>query len=155
MTLPTKWRICRGRSLERGKKIFNDAGCIKCHTAGGEGAKLGPDLTDVAKRYQGTKLLDQMLNPSSEIHKEYQTHVLVTDKGKTLTGLILNEGTESIDILSNPLKPKDVVVIRKESIEARTQSKLSTMPLGLLNNFTKEEILDLLSYVQAGGKAKQ
>ena len=59
-------------AVARGHQVFEVAACVKCHTVSGKGAKLGPDLTDVSKRFEGAKLIEQILMPSSEIHKEFQ-----------------------------------------------------------------------------------
>ena len=72
------------RSVEKGRVAFEAAGCFKCHVVGGKGEKLGPDLTDITKRFKGAKLLNQILDPNAEINKEFQTHVFLTDEGKTI-----------------------------------------------------------------------
>jgi hypothetical protein len=38
-----------------------------------------------------------------------------------------------------------------EKIKSRRLSSVSTMPNGLLNNLTEEEILDLLAFLRAAG----
>ncbi|MEM7315439.1 MAG: hypothetical protein AAF497_20040, partial [Planctomycetota bacterium] len=60
-------------SLATGRQVFDEAGCIKCHVRKGVGEKYGPDLTEVKKRFAGNKLVEQILNPSLEIHKDFQT----------------------------------------------------------------------------------
>ncbi len=143
------------RSFDKGRKMFDIAGCSKCHVIAGRGTKLGPDLTDVRKRYQGAKLLEQILKPSSEINKEYQAYLVATADGKTTTGLRVKDSTTAIHLLPNPLKPKAIVVIPKKEIEAMRASKISTMPKGLLMTLAKDEILDLLFYVQSGGRRQR
>ncbi len=60
------------RNFNQGKAAFESAGCIKCHKIGDAGVNLGPDLTKVSERFKGGKLLQQMLEPSSEVNKQYQ-----------------------------------------------------------------------------------
>jgi hypothetical protein len=43
------------------------------------------------------------------------------------------------------------VVVKKGDIEERSASDVSIMPKGVLNKLTREEILDLLAWVVAGG----
>ena len=43
----------------------------------------------------------------------------------------------------------------KKDIQSRAVSKLSQMPEGLLNALTREEILDLLAYLETDGKPGQ
>ncbi len=59
---------------------------------------------------------------------------------------------DQVHVLPNPLKPEEVMVLEKDDIEDRRPSKVSTMPKGLLMTFSKEEILDLLSFAQGEGK---
>jgi putative heme-binding domain-containing protein len=140
------------RSRKNGEAIFETGGCYKCHVVAGKGTKLGPDLTDVAKRFKGDKLLDQILNPSGEINKDFQTHLFLTADGATVAGLIIKEDDDQVHVLPNPLKPEEVMVLEKDDIEDRRASKVSTMPKGLLMTFSKEEILELVSFLQGEGK---
>jgi len=140
------------RSPKRGEALFETGGCYKCHVVAGKGTKLGPDLTDVSKRFIGAKLLDQILNPSAEINKDFQTHVFLTAEGTTVTGMIIKEDDDQVHVMPNPLKPEEITVLKQDDIEDRLPSKVSTMPKGLLMTFSKEEILDLLSFVQGEGR---
>ena len=45
-----------------------------------------------------------------------------------------------------------LVEVRKADIEKRQASKLSPMPEGLVSVLSKDEILDLLAYIESGGK---
>ena len=143
-----------GRSIENGKLIFEQATCARCHSVAGKGAKYGPDLTDVAKRFQGRKLLQQVLQPSSEIHKDFQTQMFQIDDGRLLTGLVIEETDDQIRLLTNLLKPDKMDTIEKSSIEMRKVAELSTMPVGLLDTYNQNEVLDLLAYLQSLDGAK-
>jgi len=39
-----------GGNAERGRALFRERGCVRCHRAGGQGGAVGPDLTSVAPR---------------------------------------------------------------------------------------------------------
>lgn len=138
-----------GRSLERGRETFHSAGCIKCHALAGEGQKLGPDLTKVTDRFRGAKLLEQILEPSSEINKEYRSVSVFTIDGKVITGLLVEESPHQVRLLPNPLEPKDVKLVRRSDIDEIVPSTVSTMPKGLLMTFSRDEILDLLAFIEA------
>ncbi len=143
-----------GRSFARGKEMFAAAGCIKCHTIAGEGAKIGPDLTKASEKYKGEKLLLQIVEPSKEINEQFKTWILQTTDGDVLTGLIAKEDDQSIHLVANLLKPAEVTVVAKSKIQARKAAELSMMPAGVLVTLQKEEILDLAAYVEAGGDPK-
>jgi virginiamycin B lyase len=137
------------RNLERGKRIFDQATCSRCHNIGPGEKKLGPDLTDVSKRFRGSKLLQQIVKPSAEIHKKFQTQMVVTDDGRLRTGLIIEETNNEIRLLPNLLKPDKIDRISKSSIEARKIADVSTMPTGLLDTYSEGEIYDLLAFIQS------
>ena len=140
-----------GRSLERGTLVFEQATCSRCHTIGSGEKRLGPNLTDITKRFRGSKLLQQIVKPSAEIHKEFQTQMIVTHDGRLRTGLVIEETDDSLRLLPNLLKPDKIETINKSSIEERTKANVSTMPTGLLDTYTVEEIFDLLAYIQGQG----
>ena len=130
--LATEATNLANRSYSRGQEMFHIAGCIKCHKINCQGEPLGPDLTQVNKRYTGAKLLQQILEPSSEINKQYQTHLVITDSGKVISGLLVQEDTESLHLVSNPLEPDRITIIPKSKIDETNVSLQSTMPTGLL-----------------------
>ena len=71
-----------------GMQAFVKAGCNQCHQLAGHGVNLGPDLTTVSKRFSGRKLLQQIIEPSSDIHKDYQSWKILTSDGQAVTGII-------------------------------------------------------------------
>lgn len=142
------------RSFERGKMVFEQATCSRCHTIGDGEKKLGPNLNDITKRFQGSKLLRQIVNPSAEIHKEFQTQMILVNDGRLHTGLVIEETDDQIRLLPNLLKPDNMITIKKSSIEQRKTADVSTMPTGLLDTYTIEEIFDLVAYIQSSDIAK-
>ena len=141
-----------GRSLKRGSEMFQVAGCVQCHVIAGQGTNLGPDLTKVNEQFKGQGLLQQVLEPSSVINEQFQTYRIETNDGNVLAGLIVKQDADAVHLLLNPVRPKEVTVIRKSDIDLMEASKFSTMPEGLLMTLNKEEILDLLAFIESGGK---
>ena len=54
-------------------------------------------------------------------------------------------------VVTDALAPEEATVINKSDVELSRPSSISPMPAGLLNSLTREEILDLLAFLQAGG----
>jgi hypothetical protein len=54
-------------------------------------------------------------------------------------------------LAENPLNPDQAVKIPKVEVLKRKRSDLSIMPAGLLNNLSKQEVLDLLAYLESAG----
>ena len=55
-------------------------------------------------------------------------------------------------LASEPLAPEKTTRILKSEIESQQPSALSPMPEGLLSTLTEDEILDLLAWIEAGGR---
>lgn len=135
----------------KGMQAFVKAGCNQCHVVAGHGINLGPDLTDVAKRYQGRKLLKQILEPSSEINKDYQMQQFVLKNGKLVSGVVVDESPEELKVVTNLLNPNAFVRVKRKEIDEQILGKVSAMPAGLADVLTKTEILELVSFLETGG----
>ncbi len=142
------------RNFEQGRKTFEVAGCSKCHKIKDLGTALGPELTKVSERFKGQKLMQQILEPSSEVNKQYQTWVAALNDGRVIAGLMVEQSDSAITLLPNPLKPETKVTLQHSDIEELEASKISTMPMNLLITFSRDEILDLAAYIQSGGNAE-
>ncbi|MCB9949531.1 MAG: c-type cytochrome [Planctomycetaceae bacterium] len=138
-------------AMTRGQAAFLKARCNQCHQHSGQGVKLGPDLTRVGERLKGEKLLRTILEPSFEIHKDYQMWQFLTNKGQVLTGFIKEENEQHVTLIPNLLTPDVTQQLGQREIEVRKPSAISPMPEGLLNRLTREEIIDLVSWLQIPG----
>ena len=92
-----------------------------------------------------------MLDPSQHINEKFFTYIFTTSEGKAVTGLIVEETPDTVKIMENPLAKCDPTILKKSDIEERTKSKTSMMPKGLLDQLTKDEILDLIAFVYSHG----
>lgn len=139
------------KTVMRGMAAFVKARCNQCHVVAGHGIPLGPDLTKIGERFKGRKLLEQMLAPSTEINKKFQTWQFLMNDGKVHSGVISKEDDATYHVLKNLLIPTAVTKISKDQVDERFASKVSPMPEGLLKVLTREEILDVVSFLEAGG----
>jgi putative heme-binding domain-containing protein len=146
-------QTAHGRDFQNGKAAFNDAQCILCHRMANQGGSVGPELTGAASKYSGRDILESILQPSKVISEQYQNTTILKKDGESTTGRIVDEDDKKVVVQTNPLG-SDREEIPKSEIAERHASKVSPMPEGLANQLTKEEILDLLAYIQTGGKEK-
>jgi putative heme-binding domain-containing protein len=144
-------RVGRGRNFFRGRAAFEAAQCLACHKFGNEGGAGGPDLTAVSSRYTRRDNLEHILEPSKVISEQYQNTAVVRKNGDTVVGRLLEENDEKLVLQPDLLKP-DKVEVKKSDIQRRVASKLSAMPEGLVNVLTQDELLDLLAYMESGGR---
>jgi putative heme-binding domain-containing protein len=138
--------------LTRGMHAFVKAQCTQCHAAVGHGVNLGPNLAESVKQLRARELLVQILEPSRTIHEKYRTSQFVLESGRVVSGVVIEESPDTLRIATNLLAPEQTTVVRKAEIEDRIPSQVSPMPVGLLNVLTREEILDLVSFVEAGDR---
>jgi putative heme-binding domain-containing protein len=140
-------------TVMRGMQAFVKARCNQCHVVAGHGVNLGPDLKESIKKYKGRKLLRQLIAPSSEINEKYRTYQFLMDSGKVVSGVIAKETPAEYHVRTNLLIPTAIIRLKKSEIDERIASKVSAMPMGMLNLLTKQEILNLLAFLEAGGYA--
>ncbi|MFO0816612.1 MAG: HEAT repeat domain-containing protein [Pirellulales bacterium] len=134
----------RKGSAARGATVFTKAQCSKCHSFGGKGERIGPDLTTVSKRFVKKEILESILFPSHVISDQYAAKTVITSEGRKYTGIIAPgaEG-EKIVLQANGQK----VTLKEADIDELVPSKQSAMPAGLLNEFSQQDIADLFAYL--------
>ena len=81
-----------------GAIVYEKSGCAACHTIGGKGGFLGPDLTDIGARRAVRHLRQSIVEPNADIPLDYRS-VSVTDrKGANISGIHLNEDEYSVHL---------------------------------------------------------
>jgi len=140
-----------GRDFTSGKAAFNDAQCMQCHRFANEGGSIGPELTALSSKYSRRDILESILEPSKVVSEQFQNFTIVKNDGEAETGRIIDENEDRVVLQPNPLSAERIE-IKKSEVAERRASKVSPMPEGLLDQFTKEEILNLLAYLESAGK---
>ena len=135
-------------NAERGAVVFEKAQCVKCHRYGTRGEGIGPDLSNVAKRFQRKEILESVIFPSQVISDQFAAKTVVTTDGKTYTGLVGPTGDGVVVLQANTEKAN----VAKTDIESIVPSKKSAMPEGLFNQLTLAEIADLFAYMSQPAK---
>ena len=95
-----------------------------------------------------------MIEPSNVIDDKFRSWTFVMASGKTITGMIMKETDDEVQVVIDPLVKNKPTVLRQEDIEDRVRSDISLMPKSLLNRLTQEEVFDLFAYVIAAGDKK-
>lgn len=85
-------------SALRGRKLLQSLGCIGCHTVGGSGGKVGPDLTNEALRNRSRAWLVQQLNDpkshdSTSVMPSFES--LTTAQENSLVDYLMSLGADS------------------------------------------------------------
>jgi putative heme-binding domain-containing protein len=150
--LPDLDRAAAGRDFERGRRAFIDTQCYACHRLGDAGSAIGPELGALASKYSRRELLESLVEPSKVISDQYQNLRIFLKDGDDLTGRIVRESATEVVLETDPLTRAEQTVARSAIDEIRP-STISPMPEGLLQILTQDEILDLLAFLESGGRA--
>jgi len=143
-----------GRNFAKGEQLFAEASCFACHRFAQQGGAIGPDLTALAGRFSPRDILESIILPSKQVSDQYQAVKILTDDGKVVVGRIVNLSGDNMTINTNMLDPNANTNVNVNSVELIQPSEKSMMPEGLLDNFTKDEIKDLMAYLLSRGDRK-
>jgi putative heme-binding domain-containing protein len=131
--------------VARGREVFVRS-CTACHKVGnGEGREFGPNLAGVAKRMEPIKIIQSIIDPNVEVAEKYQSTLVETVNGQTISGLLVTESKTEIEIFDG----KELRRIAVDDIEERTIQKQSSMPEGTAGTLAPAEFVDLLEYLRA------
>jgi putative heme-binding domain-containing protein len=133
---------------QSGRQIFfsRKAACSACHRVGSDGGKIGPDLSKVGERRTPRDLLEAIVLPSNSIARGFESHAIRTQDGQTLTGLVVRETAESLFLRT--LDQRELRVKRSD-IDQLQSSPTSIMPAGLDAALSRQELADLVAYLQS------
>ena len=141
------------RDFKNGRQMFGAGSCYACHRIAGEGGAVGPDLTSVGGKFGAYDLLESIVDPGKEISDQYGSSVFTTTDGTQLNGRIMNMRNNEYWVNTDMMKPSTVTKVKAENLASIEPSPISMMPPGLINTMDKEDILDLMAYLIAGGKS--
>ncbi len=127
--------------LSRGRALFAK-NCSQCHKLFGEGSAIGPDLTG-SQRFNLEYVLENVLDPSAVVARDYQVTVVTLDSGRTLSGVVKEETENALKLQT----ANELVVVSKAEIESRLLSKQSMMPDGMFEKLAADEVRDLVAYL--------
>src|SRR5260370_30699368 len=79
---------------DKGVLVFKNL-CAQCHKIHGEGQDVGPDITSNG-RATFDQLLSNVFDPSLVIGAGYQAVTVTTAKGRSLTGLLVEDTSQRV-----------------------------------------------------------
>jgi putative heme-binding domain-containing protein len=132
-----------GGDPQKGRAIFfGEAKCNACHTIHGEGASVGPDLSNQFSR-QREAILRDIVEPSATINPDYLAYLVQLKDGRRLEGTLQTFGTEKIKVMDATGKGEE---LNMSDVKSLKQSKLSFMPEGF-KDLGMEKLRDLLAFL--------
>jgi putative heme-binding domain-containing protein len=130
---------------QRGRQVFFGAGtCSKCHVVEGEGRAVGPNLAGVGARLPRAALYESILAPSATISPEYQTHTVLLDDGRSVTGLLVSRSPTELVIRSSDGSDTRIAA---DEIDELVKQPVSLMPSDLATAISVRDLVDLVSWL--------
>ena len=128
----------RGKAVIEGK-----GGCLSCHNVRGAGSHFGPDLTDIGAARRPDQLERSILDPDVEIIPANRVVRVVTNKGVTVTGRLLNQDTFTIQIID---AKEQLQTFEKSALREFGFAPKSPMP-SARGKLSAAEVADLVGYL--------
>lgn len=134
----------------RGRELFlNTPGiqCKNCHAVQNTGGKVGPELTQIGKKYpMRTQLLEQILEPSKVIDPKFQAYVVTTTDGRVFTGILMERTTQALVL--RDAKDQEIRLLPGD-VERTQPQGISLMPDQQLRDLTPQQAADLLAFLES------
>jgi len=128
----------------RGKAIFDGKGnCLSCHRVKGNGARTGPDLTDIGAARRAVEILESIVNPDAQILPQNRSVRLVTKKGDTIIGRLLNQDGFTVQVFDQKEKMQSF-----QRADLKEYTILDKSPMASYKGkLTDDELADVVGYL--------
>ncbi len=135
----------------RGEQVYRrtELGCTLCHSIGGVGGKVGPDMTSLGAAAPADYLVESMLLPNAKIKEGFHGISIETKDDFEYNGILVSESGQEV-ILRNAQNQE--VSIPKNSIRKRANAQTSLMPAGLLDTVSETDRNALIAFLTRLGK---
>jgi cytochrome c oxidase cbb3-type subunit III len=143
-----------------GKELFyGDANCSLCHMVNGKGGRLGPELSGVGASRTRDAMIESVRNPSArlawglteatkEFPQEYQTVTVVTEDGKQIKGVTLNEDSFSVQIMDTS---EQMHLLEKSKLKSFQKTRESAMPKYTPEMLSDKDLEDVVAFLISVG----
>lgn len=127
-----------------GRRVFERAGCVKCHAAGGQVGERAPALAGISNAQKIDYLIESVLEPSKVIKTGFEIETIALQDGRVFSGLVKEQGDTLRIVL-----PDGETRVKKAEVEERVVQKKSFMPEGQHRVLSVREFADLVGYLQS------
>jgi quinoprotein glucose dehydrogenase len=135
----------QGGNRRLGYQYFNTNStgqCVRCHSVGGQGGTVGPDLSDIGKTLSREQLLQSLIEPSARLSPGFGTVTLTLKDGQEVTGILEEERADELIIRTNDAEPLEVAIAR---IAKRENMPSGMPPMAML--MSKREMRDVVEFL--------
>ncbi len=133
----------KGGDSQKGKALFLT--CLMCHKVGEKGHDIAPALDGSATR-ENEALLTAILNPDAAVEGGYAVYRVTKKDNSSIEGYLFNKNDRGTTI--SFMGGSKVFI---EAGDIKSQGFLggrSFMPKGLIEDYTDDQVADLLAYIR-------
>jgi putative heme-binding domain-containing protein len=129
--------------------------CYVCHTHGGRGGNVGPELTSKVAGLSPKELFQRIIVvPHRSTDPAYATTKLTTRVGMIITGIKAGETDDAVQFYdTSSLPPTLRTIPKKDIVSSEARGSQSVMPSDYASRLTLQQLLDIVSFLKspAGG----
>jgi putative heme-binding domain-containing protein len=119
------------------------AACSTCHRVGSAGSDVGPELTDIHKKFDRAGLVDAIVNPNAAIAFGYAAELVVTHRSQPRIGFLQADGP-TVSIRDGYGR---AVSFAREDIATRVPLKSSLMLDPLALALSEQDVADIVAFL--------
>jgi len=134
--------IRRAGDAARGQ-IRYSATCATCHRMQTSGGDVGPDLTEIHRKFDLSGLVDAIVNPGAAVAFGFGAELFVTRRHEPHIGFIQADGP-TISIRDGYGR---TITLNRDDVVTRTPLKASLMPDPLALALTEQDIADIAAFL--------
>ena len=126
-----------------GQTVYARSGCSNCHRIGEVGSIYGPELTRIGAGRSLEYLRESVVDPSADIVDNYAGVTVVTNEGKRISGVRVNEDTFTVQIRKTD---QTYAFFDKAEVKEVIHESKSMMPA--YQHLSETDLKNLLGYLQ-------
>jgi putative heme-binding domain-containing protein len=132
------------RGDPRRGRVVAERVCYACHRHGDKGIDFAPAFDGVGTRLDRAALVEATVFPNASIAKGFRTVNLTTRDGEAVTGMLLAENAEAVEVrLADGSNRR----VERGAIASLDSPQSSSMPEGLVEAMAPREFVDLIEFL--------
>ncbi|WPP49434.1 PVC-type heme-binding CxxCH protein [Catalinimonas niigatensis] len=129
-------------NAENGKTLFYQ-NCTTCHKMGKAGQEIGPELTNIHRKYDQVGMLEGVVHPDAAVAFGYEPWLVSTRDGGIVYGLMLSDGPviTLMDMYGRQY------ILEQNLVEDKKQFNFSPMPSPADFSLSEQQVADLSAFL--------